>query len=192
MRTLILVISFCVSCMLLLAQSPNAARFHWEIGSNIGLMPTFAKDRPDMLTLPVSLYVDRRISGNFSLSAVGGHSRSGLVRNSSITGEPLYYENDYSFVGLRASAHTSPHRFDRWDVYGGLSAMLVFSEVSVSKLIKSESSAVSTKDYNKFLITGFLGARFALNRRWGVQGELGFGAALLNAGISYRFAKSRK
>ncbi len=120
MRTLILAIPFCLSCLLATAQSPNAARFHWEIGANIGLMPTFAKDRPEMLM------------------------------------------------------------------------MLVFSEVSVSELNKSASSAVSTKDYNKFLVTGFLGARYALNRRWGIQGELGFGAALLNAGISYRFAKPRK
>ena len=192
MRTLILAIPFCLSCLLATAQSPNAARFRWEIGANIGLMPTFAKDRPEMLMMPVSLYLDYRLTGNFSLSAVGGHSRSGLVRNSSITGEPLYYENDYSFIGLRAAAHTSPHRFDRWDVYGGMSALLVFSEVSVSELNKSASSAVSTKDYNKFLVTGFLGARYALNRRWGVQGELGFGAALLNAGISYRFAKPQK
>lgn len=192
MRTLILAIPFCLSCLLATAQSPNAARFHWEMGSNIGLMPTFAKDRPDMLLLPVSVYLGYRLTGNFSLSAVGGHSRSGLVRNSSVTGEPLYYENDYSFIGLRAAAHTSPHRFDRWDVYGGMSAMMTYCEVSVSELNKSASSGVSRKAYNKFVVTGFLGARYALTRRWGIQGELGFGAALLNTGISYRFAKARK
>ena len=75
MRTLILAIPFCLSCMLATAQSPNAARFRWELGSNIGLMPTFAKDRPDMLMLPVSAYVDYRLAPNFSLSATGGHSR---------------------------------------------------------------------------------------------------------------------
>lgn len=192
MRTLILAIPFCLSCMLATAQSPNAARFRWELGSNIGLMPTFAKDRPDMLMLPVSAYVDYRLAPNFSLSATGGHSRSALVRNSSITGEPLYYENSYSYVGLRLAAHTSPHRFDRWDIYGGLSGMLVFSDISVGPLNKSASVLASNQRHNKFVLTGFLGARYALTPRWGIQAELGFGASLLNAGISYRFAKAKK
>jgi len=175
-----------------MAQSPNAARYHWELGSNIGLMPTFAKDRPDMLMLPVSAYLDYRLAPNFSVSATGGHSRSALIRNSSITGEPLYYENSYSYAGLRLAAHTSPQRFDRLDIYGGMSAMLVFSDISVGPLNKSASTLVSNQRHNKFVVTGFLGARYALTPRWGIQGELGFGASLLNLGVSYRFAKAGK
>lgn len=190
MRTLILAIPLLVSCALATAQSPNASRFKWELGAHAGLMPTFAKDRPDMLTLPLSVYLDHRLTPNFSMSATGGYSRSAVVRNSSITGEPLYYENSYSFIGLRAVAHTSPYRFDRWDLYGGMSGMLVFNDVSVEPMDKSASAGSNRKTYNKLVLTGFLGARYALTRKWGIQGELGFGAALLNAGISYRIAKS--
>lgn len=169
------------------AIAQNAAPFKWEAGAGIGVLPTFAKDRPSSIVPPVSMYVSYRISGMLSIEGIGGYSASKVGRMSSITEEPLQCDNRYRFAGMRLSVHTDPYRFDAWDVYGGMQGILTFSRITQTSLIKSSLPTIT--ENTRFYATAYVGARFALNHNWGIWGELGLGAALGTLGISFRLTE---
>ncbi len=176
---------------ILFAQAPNEAKFKFETGMGTGVLPTFAKDRSSNLGPPLSGYVTYRMPGNWSIGMTGGFSASSLQRVNRITGDPESIVNRFHFAGLRTSVHTDPFRFARWDLYAGANAFYSLSEISISPLVKSaDRDADTDKTYKSgFSATGFLGARFAATRHIGAWAELGFGVSILNAGLSYRFAK---
>ncbi len=169
------------------AFAQNAAPFKWEAGAGIGALPTFAKDRPSSIVPPLSAYVSYRISGMLSIEGIGGYSASQVVRISSITEDPVQYDNRYQFAGMRLSVHTDPHRFEAWDIYGGMQGMMAMSRITQTPLAKSGIPTV-TKN-TKFYGTAYVGARYALNHNWGIWGELGLGAALGTVGMSFRLTE---
>ena len=125
------------------------------------------------------------------LSAQAPYSASTLEKLNRISNELEFIENRYRFAGLRSSVHTDRYRFARWDLYAGANAFFTFSEISTTPLVKSseQNPATAIQHRNSFSATGFLGARFAATRHVGAWAELGFGVSILNAGVSYRFAK---
>ncbi len=170
------------------ATAQNEARFKWEASTSIGVLPTFVKDRPQTIVPPLSLAVSHRFSGLFSADAVVGYSVSQSVRTRGIHAGVAFWHR-YRYAGLRATVHTDPWRFERWDLYGGMCAMWVYSDVAAVPAGKAGRIFDSTQEHSERLfVTGFLGARFALTRYWGLYGELGFGASVCSAGVSYRFA----
>lgn len=176
------------------AATQNLANFKFEAGIGAGLIPTFAKDQSRNITIPFIAGLSYRVWEQCSAGAFAGYSASSAIRPGKWTGLPVLHENRFRFAGIRIAAHTDPHQFDRWDFYGGMSGMFTLAQITSTPLVKS-SSAKSDEENNRvarFTGTGFLGARFALTKRWGVWGELGFGAALVNAGASYRFVSTHK
>lgn len=171
------------------ATSQNEARFKWEARTSVGLLPTFVKDRSQSIVPPLGIAVSRRFSGLFSMDAVAGYSVSQAVRPRGIHAGTVFWHR-YRHAGLRAAVHTDPWRFERWDLYGGMCAMWVLSDVAAAPAGKAGRVFDATLEHSERLfVTGFLGARFALNRYWGLHGEFGFGASVYSAGVSYRFAE---
>lgn len=175
-------------------QAQNSTRFKAELSFGIGLVPTFVKDRPQSITPPLNALAVWRVMGLFSVGLIGGYSASQASRTHSVTKVQTLFENQYSFGGLRLAVHTDPYRFDRWDIYGGMSGMHIQTRIKKTSTATATARATdvsepSSTTTSRFTITGFVGARFAVNRTWGIWSELGFGAALLNGGISYRFVK---
>ncbi len=179
-----------------ICPAQNDAPFKWEAGTGIGLLPTYAKDRSTVVVPPLNAYLAYRVSGIFSVEAFGGYSASQALRTSSISGEPYLYTNRYRFIGMRFAAHTDPFRFERWDIYGGMSGMYTLARIErtpTSKSAVDDSISRQPEEKGKFCATAFIGARYALNKYWGVWGELGYGASLGSVGVAYRFAdKARK
>lgn len=170
-----------------LTQNWAVSKFEASIGA--GMIPTFAKDHSRNITIPLNAGFSYRVSERCSAGAFAGYSASSVIKPGKLTGLPVLHENRFRFAGIRIAAHTDPHQFDRWDFYGGMSGMFTLAQISSTPLVKSFSAASDEekKRIARFTGTGFIGARFALTKRWGMWGELGFGAALVNSGLSYRF-----
>ncbi len=171
------------------AASQNEARFKWEANVSIGALPTFVRDHSQCIVPPLSIAVSHRFSGLFSMDAVAGYSVSQAARTRGIHAGMTFWHR-YSYAGLRATVHTDPWRFERWNLYGGICAMWVSSDVAAVSAHKAGSVIRATDEHSERLFaSGFLGARFALNHYWGLHSELGFGVSICSLGISYRFAE---
>lgn len=172
----------------------NAAPFKVQMGIGIGVLPTFAKDHSQNITIPLNAGISYRLAPKFALGAFGGYSASNVLRTNSTNGKLYRIENCFSFVGLRISAHTDPYQFDRWDLYGGMNGMFTVARITnepFSKQLTPEQKTTETRKV-RFAGTGFLGARYALTPHLGAWGEIGFGASLANCGLSYRFVSKTK
>ncbi|MEZ4808277.1 MAG: hypothetical protein R2815_12510 [Flavobacteriales bacterium] len=103
------------------------------------------------------------------------------------------YEYDwrytYLILGVRGAWHYNEwHGNDRLDTYGGL--MLSYNSVSWkdNTVYPSGAVVVSSGSASSGLgFTGFLGTRYYFNDNFAVHGELGYGIAILNLGLSYKF-----
>lgn len=170
-------------------HSQNAVPFKSEAGIGIGPVPTFFKDRPHSVSVPVIVYADYRFSKLLSMGVFAGRSVAEAIRESPASGILMNYENRYNFAGARFAVHTDPHRFYRWEVYGGMNAFFARSKVTgvpVDKAIRL-AGGPDIKYKRQLSACGFLGARYALTKQLGVWGELGYGISIVNAGIGYRF-----
>lgn len=105
----------------------------------------------------------------------------------------MTYEYDwrytYLILGFRGSWHYNEwHGNDRLDTYGGL--MLSYNIVNWKDhtVYPSGAIAVSSGSASSGIgLTGFLGTRYYFNDNLGVQAELGYGVAILNLGLAYKF-----
>lgn len=175
-------------------HSQNAVPFKGEIGIGIGPVPTFFKDRPHSVSIPVIAYADYRFSQLLSIGVFAGRSVAEAARESPSSGVLMNYENRYNFIGARFAVHTNPHRFYRWEVYGGMNAFFARSKVTgvpVDKAIRLPNGP-EIKYKRQLSACGFLGARYALTKQLGVWGELGYGISIVSAGIGYRFTTEEK
>lgn len=170
-------------------HSQNAVPFKIETGIGIGPVPTFFKDRPHVVSIPVIASTDYRFSRLLSIGVFAGRSVAEAIRENPANGVLMNYENRYNFVGARFAVHTDPHRFYRWEVYGGMNAFFARSKITgvpVDKAIRLVGGA-EIKYKRQFTACGFLGARYALTKQLGVWGELGYGISIVSLGMGYRF-----
>jgi hypothetical protein len=175
-------------------QAQNAVPFNFETGFGLGPVPTFVKDRPHSSGMPLIVYADYRTSRLFSVGVFAGQSVSEAIRESANGGVSMNYKNAYNFVGARLAVHTDPHRYYRWEVYGGMNAFFARSKVTAVPVDKALQVVIKPETTVKRQLTacGFLGARYAMTKQLGIWGELGFGISIVSAGIGYRFTTEEK
>jgi hypothetical protein len=89
----------------------------------------------------------------------------------------------YIIIAARGAYHLDLLHKDNIDTYGGL--MLGYDIASVSTNYNAFGYSASAG--GGLLFGGFVGGRYYFNPNLAVQAELGFGLAILNIGVAYKF-----
>ena len=158
-----------------------------DINLGIGLLNTYLKDQNAPSTgLPLSASIDYRLQRNFSLGAFAGFSSSQGAQHILNSETAIDWQNRTTVAGLRFAAHSN--QLGNWEFYGGSTAGLHMSHFKImNQQEKRRVQEQGYKEYNtRFYMTGFLGARFQLNKKLRLFSEIGMGDSLLKLGASVR------
>lgn len=193
----VITLSFVLFCLLATqanAQKPFVEKGDVTIAAGAGIFSTFVADRGTTNVLPLSLNIGYRVADNFSVNAFGGYTSATSRTEVLADGIPVQYRNDQVVVGLRGEVHTN--HFDRLDIYGGL--MVGYYIPMVTELTDgittvgepvnpngpSQTAPYKYKEPTaKVIYSGTLGAIYHMNDRFGAFAEVGYGVALLSAGV---------
>ena len=156
-----------------------------ELKAGIGLLPTFFKDDAQTKLMPLSFGVKYQLSKKMSLEAYLGHSRSSAGTEPMGDQVPPQWQNTMTVIGLRGAAHPVTN-FEKWDFYGGMMINYSITQINVQHgnpdvlwdRLGFEPNA------GKMTISGFVGTNYKIWKRFGLFGELGFGASLFKTGVS--------
>ncbi|MBU1370066.1 MAG: porin family protein [Bacteroidetes bacterium] len=150
-----------------------------QVDANIGvgLGSTFATGTLDMP--PVSLALDFGLSDKMSLGAYVGYSAS--KEDFSGFGANYSWKYTYIIVGARGAYHFD--LVDQLDTYAGV--LLGYNVASVT--YEGSGTAPTSPSAGGLAYAGFAGARYHFGDTFGVYAELGYGLALLNAGLTLKF-----
>jgi len=92
---------------------------------------------------------------------------------------------NYTIVGARAAYHFTGLDVENLDLYGGL--MLSFNNLNFS-YTEYNGYNYNGGSYGSYLgLSAFVGARYYFAGNLAGYGELGYGVAILNLGLSYKF-----
>jgi len=124
---------------------------------------------------PISVAYDYGFNENISFG--------GLLGYTSASEDYGFYSWKWTYiiVGARGAYHYDLLHKDNIDTYAGL--MLGYEIASFS----STPSYPYAPTYGGFLFSGYAGARYYFTPNLAAQAEVGFGLALLNIGVAYKF-----
>ncbi len=176
MRKVLFVLAF---ALIGLTYSAHAQFEKGQVDANIGigLGASFATGTVDLP--PVSLALDFGITDNLSLGAYLGYSAS--KEDFSGFGVNYSWKYTYLIVGARGAYHFD--LVDQLDTYAGV--MLGYNVASVK--YEGSGAAPASPSAGGVAYAGFAGARYHFGDTFGVYAELGYGIALLNAGLTLKF-----
>lgn len=182
---MLVLVLFGVSCVVS-AQSYKPHFFDKKTSSlylGVGVIPTFNKDKANIIVPPSSFGYENRFSERMSVGARLGYSSS-LVNNEN---EGNYFSDLY-FSSVRLGVHCN--MYENWDVYGG-GALAMFHSV-----LRAEDPAVgiSKQILDARKINGrtnvswmaFVGAKYALCNGLYLYGEVSYGISVGTIGIGFK------
>ncbi len=163
--------------------------FNIGIGGNYSAANTYSAQTP-ALGLSYEQGVTELGPGVLGVGAYVGYkslsSETGIVYGN------IAYTYDwtwnYLIIGGRGIWHYNDwHGSDQWDTYGGL--MLAYRSVSFKDNTNYPAGAVqyTYSSSSGMSFTGFLGARYYFSDNFAAQAEFGYGIAVLNLGLTYKF-----
>ena len=164
----------------------------------VGVFPFFAVDNGTTNIWPVTMTLNYRIKKNISLGGFAGFTAATSAPILLADGIPVEYRNDTWLFGLKSAAHVNP--VERLEIYGG--ALLAYSLPRVSTHAATLTPGqepidptTPTQDApykfppatGKLVFGGFVGGSYLFTNRIGAFAELGYGVALLNAGVRLKW-----
>ena len=129
---------------------------------------------------PVSFSLDFGINDNISLGGYVGYSSSS--EDFSGFGGNYSWKYTYIIVGARGAYHFD--LVDNMDTYAGL--MLGYNVATV-KYDGPSGNLFGTPSAGGIAYSAFFGARYHFGESFGVYGELGYGIAIFNVGVTMKF-----
>ena len=151
------------------AQAFNKGNF--DINAGIGVGGSFG--------LPIGLSADYGVSDKISIGAYAGYA--------STTEELLpgiKWKYTYIIVGARGAYHFA--LADNLDTYAGL--LLGYNAATVTfDGVSSSAFGGITPTAGGLAWSGFLGGRYRFTDNIGIFAELGYGIAILQAGVNFKF-----
>ncbi|MEN0004018.1 MAG: outer membrane beta-barrel protein [Bacteroidota bacterium] len=185
MKNLLLVVcSLVLTCCFQSLQAQVAKPGAIDISVGVGLLPTFNKDDGDVKLLPLTIGADYQFSQHFSLGLLYGHSIT-EAEEVFLDADPVKWSNSFSTVGLRVIVNGG--KWEKWDVYGGFS--LNYNSSVITILEGNNPSVIETvglESETTFSYTGFIGANYAIDKKWAVFGELGYSVSIASVGVKYQ------
>jgi len=162
-----------------------------EIGVGVGLLSTFVSKNSKSRIIPLSMTVSYRIKQFISVGAYAGYSSTnGYQSDESIFDEvpttSAVVRNDFYMVGGRLEGHFNR---ERTDFYGG--AMVSYHVSDVQKLDPNidrvEGIIIEEGKNGGWKYSGYVGMKYMMTKHFGLFGEIGFGASLINLGLTSKF-----
>jgi hypothetical protein len=163
-----------------------------DVNFGLGAVPTFVMDKGTVLVPPVSVGATWLIGDHFGLDAVVGHSVTETAPKKLNSEIEASWTNSFVFLGIRPGIHFTKR--DNIDIYGGFSMGVHISNVSGEsngdRAFLKEMEGHLGIDTRKVApaFSGFTGVRIAVNPKWTLNGEVGFGVSLLTIGAGYRIS----
>jgi hypothetical protein len=160
----------------------------FEINAGIGLMSTFVSRNSSTKVPPLSMILNYRVKKHFSLGAYLGYSSTlydPVESPKDVSGKTPYLRNDFYLAGLRVQGH---YNSGRADFYGGAMLAYNFSKIDTNitdPLLRPEGIEIEERSLVTY--SGFIGLKYFVTPKFGLYGEIGYGASLINLGASYRF-----
>lgn len=191
-HTLITLLFLCITLQFATAQTEKFKPMkypYFEASASIGLLPTFVKDIASTEVLPLGFSLDYRMNRRFSVGLFSGYTKARSHSKMLKDENSMTLITEFSMIGGRFAGHFS--NYERWDLYGGLGINYTHSNIEViegdlDKLIKHKNFKPSR---GAFMMSAFVGAKYAINPSTSVFAEVGYGISLLNVGMSKRFKK---
>ena len=161
-----------------------------ELSLGVGILPTFISQNAKLRVLPVSFMLNYRIKQFVSVGAYAGFSSTNGYDVENIfdekpTGAPVL-RNDFYIVGGRVEGHFNR---EHTDFYGG--AMLSYNYSNITTDLKPGDKMPENieieKDNGGFKYSGYIGLKYMMTKHLGVFGEIGYGASLINLGLTSKF-----
>lgn len=158
-------------------------------GSNLSFAQ-FAKGQKDLnigiglgsnYGLPIGASLDFGITDNISLGAYLGYAS----KTEELGFGFVSYKWNYTAIlmGARAAYHLK--LVDNLDTYGGV--LLGYNYGSVSLQGDRNGFFGAEPEYGGLAWAGFIGGRYRFSERMGAFAELGYGIAILQAGLNVKF-----
>lgn len=161
-----------------------------EVGVGVGLLSTFVSGSSKSRIIPVSVMLNYRIKQFVSVGAYAGYSSTNGYQNESINdqipSEGAVMRNDFYIMGGRLEGHFNR---ERTDFYGG--AMISYNISDVQKLDPTidriEGIIIEEGRQGGVKFSGYVGMKYMVTKHLGFFGEIGYGASLLNLGLTSKF-----
>lgn len=198
MKNLLPVIALC--CALFVSQNVFAQNVtteevefkkgNLEFGIGIGILPTFKDPSAKTRILPVSAVLSYRIRQFVSVGAYAGYSSTNGYDTESIfdelPSEGPVLRNDFYIFGGRLEGHFNR---ERTDFYGGAMISYNFSKITKLDPDIERINGIEIEDGNNggFKYSGYVGLKYMMTKHLGLFGEIGYGASLINLGITSKF-----
>lgn len=170
------------------AQEPTFKKGDKVINASIGLGSVLYSGLGYSTQIPpisASLEIgvkDDFLTDKLSLGLGGYLGFSKYKWNYSYFGSNWGYTYSNLIIGGRATAHYP--FLDKLDTYGGI--MIGFDIVTDKEY--GTNTGVTVDSHGSGLVwSSFLGARYYFNDKFAAMGEIGYGIAWLNLGLSYKF-----
>ncbi len=172
----------CVAAMLGMASMASAQTFadgDNVISASVGFGGNYG--------VPISVAYEKGVYDINEKSAIGV---GGYLGYASYSEKFTYGKYSYSDIFIAATGSYHYTGVSKFDFYGGLrlgydisSAKTKWNDDSYDSLYGGSYSASASG----FVYSVVVGARYYFSESWAAQAEFGFGLALLNVGVAYKF-----
>jgi hypothetical protein len=183
-----------ISVLLVLALSISFGQIAYKKGDQVGSAMiglgsfVYASGASSSLP-PLSLAYDYGYNENISFGGLISYtSASETYDTYTYTGGYTYvpvtakWTWSYIIIGARAAYHYDLLHNSNIDTYGGVMLGYEIASTSSDNTSYPVSSSGST-----MLFSGYVGGRYYFSPNLAAQAEIGFGLALLNIGVAYKF-----
>ncbi len=188
MKKITVVLFLALLTFVLKAQDPTFSKGDLVLNASIGLGSTLYSGSNYSSGFPaIALSLEKGIEENFLADkltlGVGGY-----LGYASYKYRYTYFGSEWGFnynniiLGARGVVHYP--LLDKLDTYAGL--MLGVNIVSATEFGTNTYGYDYTSNGSRGIFSGYIGGRYYLNEKLAVLGEIGYGIAYLNLGISLK------
>lgn len=153
-------------------------------GVQAGLVPTFFKDEVHGELPPMELRLGYQFAPALSVELAAGRSITRTISLDYATHTERPCRNTFTLVSLRPTGHM--RMGERMDAYGGLIIGIQHNRLEALGPLEEGGEVPKFYPRNGLMMSGFIGADYALTPRLRANLELSYGMSLLSTGVRFR------
>lgn len=188
MKNLFAKITLAAACLTLGILNTDAQIYeqgHGQLNVGIGLGSTLTGSGLKSTVPPIGLSYEHGFHEKISGGAYIGYA--GASNELTTFGGTWKWNYNYIVIGARASYHFNFLDTDKFDPYAGAILGYNIASVSVEKPAGYTGPEPASVAAGGVIIGGHAGIRYHFNEKLGAYGELGYGIAFLQLGITAKF-----
>lgn len=156
-----------------------------QLNAGIGLGSTLTGSGFKSTIPPIGVSFEYGFHDKISVGAYAGYA--GASNEITSFGGTWKFNYSYIVIGARGSYHFDFLDTDKFDPYAGVIIGYNIASSSVEKPSGYTGPDITAASAGGVIIGGHLGMRYHFNEKIGVFGELGYGIAFLQLGVTAKF-----